>query len=155
LKHPVKNSSFIKMGIALARKGAAIKIAAMSVLRKRTNKQESKTQDSLAIIANQQEFNEQLQLVKFSQKPLMVKGRIAIDPDDTISCLGNVHAMDALIKRNVINHLLFSEGDFSFKEIIHYMQQFSPKVSFLIHARGSKSIVGSNKKNEKGFFISG
>jgi hypothetical protein len=106
-----------------------------------------------AIVSSQPRFNEVLQLVRFANPPLVIKGRIAIGPRDAESSIGKLNDISHLVERKMFNHLIFSEGDISFKECIALIESLKKKVVFLFHAKKSRSIVGSSKKNEKGIFI--
>ncbi len=80
-------------------------------------------------------------------------GRIAIGEGDTESCIGKQSDIDNLVEKKMFNHFILAEGETSFKNIIMLIKKYKGKLSFLIHAKGSRSIVGSNSKNEKGIFI--
>lgn len=148
------NDTFIRFGIAAARKFTSVKLFYKNRIQNGPAGNDAVCTNTTAILAGQQRFNEVLQLAKFSKTPLVIKGRIAIDPNDADYSIGKLKDMEHLIKKKMFNHLIFSEGDASFKEIISWAQKFKSKLLFLFHAQGSNSIVGSNKRNEKGIFIS-
>ena len=142
---------FIRIAIAAARKLASAK---RNVSNKISTGFTGNETNTAAIFASHQRFNEILQMVKFSKKPLVIRGRIAIVPDDKNISIGKLKDLDKLVKKKMFNHFILSEGDASFEEIISIVQKFKSRLFFLFHASGSNSIVGSNNKNEKGFFIS-
>ena len=149
-----KNVVLLRAGIGVARKLASARLifkAKKPVISVGSDVNHANT---VAIFASQKRFNEVIQLVKFSQEPLVIKGRIAADTGDTDPSIGKLKDMPNLIKRKTFSHFIFCEGDMTFKEIIGLAQKFRNKLFFLFHANGSRSIVGSSKKNEKGFFIS-
>jgi GT2 family glycosyltransferase len=106
-----------------------------------------------AILSGQQQFDEMIHLVKHSKIPFIIKGRITLNKNDKGVAIGKLEDIDRIIKEFAIDQLIFCEGEISFKAIIEKMQQLSPKTIFLFHANGSSSIVGSNRKNDKGIFI--
>lgn len=151
-KHSNKNRAVLYTGITCAKAFANAK----QILKNKITipKKNDDPLRTIAILANQQRFNEMLQLLKFSKKPFIIKGRIAIAEKDADPCIGRLMDMEALIKRKMFNHLVVTEGSYSFKDIITLVQKFKKEIVFLFHANESDSIVGSNNKNEKGLFIS-
>ncbi|MEJ7625500.1 MAG: glycosyltransferase family 2 protein [Ferruginibacter sp.] len=139
------------LGIAAAKKAALAKL-----LFKKNSKELSVNPElnSTGILCRQQQFNEILHLVKFSKQPVLIKGRIALDHNDPDYSIGKVNELDEIIKRKLISRVILMESEISFKEIISLVGKFKQRLTFLFHAHGSNSIVGSNKKNEKGIFIS-
>ena len=105
------------------------------------------------VIAGQKRFDEMIHLIKYSTIPLVINGRIAVDQNDSGIAIGKLEEIDSLLKKTRVNRLIFCEGELSFKTIIEKLEQFSTRSGFLFHAKGSDSIVGSNNKNDKGFFI--
>ena len=106
-----------------------------------------------AVVCGQQRFNEMIHLIKYSPVPLVVNGRIAVDKNDTGIAIGVLQNTERIIEKMVIDQLIFCEGELSYKDIIEKTEQLATKTEFLFHSKGSSSIVGSNNKNEKGFFI--
>ena len=104
-------------------------------------------------MAGQQKFNNSLQLIKHASPPVLIAGRIGIDLNDKDAAIGNINDIDACIKKNEIEQLLFCEGEISYKMIIQLTEKISGKSNLLFHANGSDCIVGSNDKNIKGVFI--
>ena len=106
-----------------------------------------------AVIADQQTFDKLLHLIRYSAKPFIIKGRIAIDNTDPGIFIGKQDNISESAKKYELNQLVFCEGALSFKKIIELIGHLSGKMNFLFHAKNSSSIVGSNSKNEKGIFI--
>lgn len=146
------NAAVMQFGIAAARRLAAAKLFFKNRGKNKVSNEAIYT-DTTAILSNQQRFNEVIQLVKFSKKSLVIKGRIAIDPRDEDSSIGKLKDIGHLVEKKMFNHLIFPEGEISFKDIISLVQKLKSKLLFLFHAKGSRSIVGSSKKNDNGFFI--
>ena len=84
---------------------------------------------------------------------MVINGRIAVDKNDKGIAIGKLEDIDQVLKRITTDQLLFCEGELSFKTIIEKLEQLSTKTGFLFHSKGSNCIVGSNSKNDKGFFI--
>lgn len=108
---------------------------------------------STAVVATQQEFNQILQLIKFASNPLTICGRIAPAEDDKEANIGNWKNIRNIVIQKKINLLLFCEGDNSYKNIIEQAQEIKLKYGFLIHGKGSNSIVESHNKNNPGIVI--
>jgi GT2 family glycosyltransferase len=106
-----------------------------------------------AIVAGQRRFDETLQLIKYANFPLVICGRISVDKNDKDFSIGKVNNLADVIKKNAIRQVVFCEGEQSFKTIIEEMQKVPSRVTVLLNAANSNSMVGSNDKNEKGFFI--
>jgi N-acetylglucosaminyl-diphospho-decaprenol L-rhamnosyltransferase len=106
-----------------------------------------------AVLCDQQQFDAVIHLLKYSKTPIVINGRIAVDDNDTGIAIGKMENTEVLINKKPLDQLVFCEGTLSFKTIIEKMQQLSGKSAFLIHAKGSGSLVGSGDKNDKGVFI--
>lgn len=106
-----------------------------------------------AIIATQNLFDEMIHLLRHAVTPPVIAGRIAISPDDTSYSLGVIEKINEVLIENKIEQLVFCEAMMSNREIIEMTEKLPSKTSFLFHAKGSTSIVGSNKKNRNGIFI--
>ncbi len=106
-----------------------------------------------AIVAGQQRFDATLQLIKYAAFPLVVCGRISVDKNDKAFSIGKVSDLAEVIKKNAIRQVVFCEGEQSFKTIIEEIQKVPSRVTVLLSAANSSSMVGSNNKNEKGIFI--
>ena len=104
-------------------------------------------------MASQHDFDKIIHLVRHSEKSIVIKGRIAIDKNDNGISLAHIDDIEGAIKKYNLSQLIFCEGEISFKLIIMLAEQLQGKLNFLFHAKSSKSIVGSNSKNHKGFFI--
>lgn len=107
----------------------------------------------LAVVAGQKRFEEMIGILKFSSKPLTIRGRIAFNKLDIGIHLGELKNLEELTKRYELDDLLFCEGTMSFAEIIETIRKHRGLLHFFIHAAGSDSIVGSNQKNENGTVI--
>ncbi len=125
-----------------------LKIKAITSLHRKKIKQ-----THIAIIADQQRFSEVIQILKHAERPFIITGRIAVDPEDNDTTIGKMEELELLIESSKIDQLLFCENGFLYKEIIKCFAEYNGKVSYLIRSNGSDSIVGSNNKNSRGVFI--
>jgi len=107
----------------------------------------------VAVIAGQQRFDAIIHLIRHSKIPLVIKGRIAVDPNDKGIALGKLEDIGQIIKASAVEQLVFCEGDISYKRIIETIEQQATKATCLFHSNNSSSIVGSNNKHTKGIFI--
>jgi hypothetical protein len=99
----------------------------------------------LFVMASPVYFNDLVQLIKFAEKPLLITGRLSA---------GN-YDMQKLVKSNGMNILLLCNDGMGISKMIQLMEGLHQQVEFLVHIKGSNSIVGSNDKNAKGIFIAG
>lgn len=123
-----------------------------SFKRKTTNQSQEKPLNT-AVAAGQEKFDACIQLVKFANPPLAIKGRIAVHSSDHGTALGRIERAKEIIRKHSIEQLIFCEGEQSFKMIIQQAEKISFETEMLFHANGSNSIVGSSNKNRRGKFI--
>jgi GT2 family glycosyltransferase len=140
----------VKASVAFSRMVAYIALFVRSMA---GNKNDSSKPVQLAVICGQEKFGNIIHLVRFSKIPMVINGRITVDANNTGSAIGKFTETAMIIKKNSLEQILFCEGELSNKTIIEKVAELSSKATFLFHAAGSESIVGSNKKNENGFFI--
>lgn len=107
----------------------------------------------IAVASGQQGFDKMIHLMKHAAFPVIIKGRIAVDKNDTGSMIGNLDTAVPNIKSLGIDQLLLCEPELEYKKIIETVQELAGHIHFLFHAGNSNSIVGSNDKNGKGIFI--
>jgi len=148
-KHSNGKQVHVKAGILAAYALARFKQSLLPV--KSGNKKSAR--NALAIVGSDDVFNEMLQLLKLSIVPFLIKGRVSHDETDANQSLGSLKELKNILTKNQITHLVFAEGDLSFKKIIGLIRQNKNEATFLIHAHNSKSIVGSSDKNTSGFYI--
>ena len=152
-KHYTKNKLtllFLKASVGFSKLVAFV----MLLLKKTVGiKQQSNKPLQTIIIAGQERFDQMIHLIKHAAIPVIVTGRVAVDKDDKGVALSTMDNMEACIRENNIDLLIFCEGILSFKAIIDIMESLALKTDFLFHADNSSSIVGSSNKNSKGLFI--
>ena len=113
----------------------------------------SRKASSLIIVAGHQRFNEMIQLIKFSKKPFVISGRITATHSDNELANGNLKNLATVIKKEKINYVLFCQQEMSYFMIIDLFMKYRSQSRFLIHSLNCGSIIGSNKKDEKGIII--
>lgn len=104
------------------------------------------------VAATQQECDDCLQLIKYALPPVPLVGRVAVTSPDNTS-IGNITDIEKWISNKNIRQIIFYRHTLSYKQIIHAAEKINGRLNMLFHAEGSSSIVGSNDKNSKGFFI--
>ncbi len=144
--YPTKRATLFLMTEAIA---ASKWLAA---LRKGDPTVATKKDLATAIVANQPVFTQCVQMVQHASPAVLLAGRISLQKD-TESAIGTVDTIKESVRKHKIDQIIFCEGDLSFRDIILQVQQLKGKASFLFHAAGSNSIVGSNNKNARGIFI--
>ena len=152
-KHYKKNKGvFLCMNLAI-RSGRFVAAARLFFKKLFSNNLNPAAPLNTVIMAGQQVFDKMLHLVRHSENPVTVIGRIAVDEKDAGVLIGRKNAAMDIIKKYKPDQLIYCEDELSFKEIIRSARELSGKTNFLFHAKNSRSIVGSSSKNEKGFFI--
>ncbi len=58
-----------------------------------------------------------------------------------------------LVLLNTPDEIIFAYGTFSYKEIIHYMQELPKSITFSIYSGKAQSIVGSDSKKSNGYIL--
>ena len=148
-KHGAPNSKNLRLILLAIRANKAL-----AGMKKRSKiKQPSKHGLMTAIVASQQVFTECVSLVKHASLPVLLVGRIAPEPRDKQTAIGDVTRLKETITVNKVEQVIFCEADLSFQKIIHAVETNRGKASFLFHGKGSQSIVGSNDKNNTGLFM--
>lgn len=109
--------------------------------------------ESIIIAGSQNSFNEMIQLIKHSSKPYVIAGRVAVNNEDEGIASCTISTIAALVKENNIDNVLFCEKDLSNSAIINLTMELKGTTKFLFHSNNSHSIIGSNKKDRKGIFI--
>lgn len=104
---------------------------------------------NIAIVANLESFPHLENLLLTSNEKINIKFKLPVASE-------SVELKDLLFDVNTdsVNHILFSEGNLSFKKIITFIERNNVLYKFLFHAYKSNSMVWSDNKNEKGNFIS-
>jgi N-acetylglucosaminyl-diphospho-decaprenol L-rhamnosyltransferase len=107
------------------------------------------------IVAKEEEYDEVVSLLKKAGVKLSITARV--EPGNSIKStksIGTVNMLPSLIKKYSIEEIIFCEKDMSFKEIINSIELYQKeKVTYMFHASGSSSIVGSDNKNTPGIFM--
>ena len=148
---------FMLLAITASQALASLKLFILKIFT--GGKQKNKIYNT-TVAASHKEFNDLIHLLKYAAPAVFICGRVAVNEYDKNYCIGNLKNKKGLLNKTKIDQLVFCEGTLSFKSIIQQLQDFrgfrgvSNKFRFLFHAAGSRSIVGSGKKNTKGVFIS-
>jgi N-acetylglucosaminyl-diphospho-decaprenol L-rhamnosyltransferase len=106
------------------------------------------------IVATEKGYHQVIDLLKKAGIKLNVSARIELHHSENSTALGSITRLSSLIKKYSIKEVIFCEEAMSFKNIIATVEQHpSVETSYMFHAVGSHSIVGSNDKNSSGTFI--
>lgn len=101
------------------------------------------------IAANQQEYENTLQLMTDAGLRERVVGRISVNETDT-GAIGHWKKTRQLADVFSFNEIIFCAGTLSFRNIIDALQQMPRNVTAKFHCIGSQSIVGSDSKDLSG-----
>lgn len=104
------------------------------------------------VVGSSEEYEEVIQLMNDAGLEERVIGRIAVDENDA-NAIGHWSKREML--RSVpFREIIFCEGTFSFKNVIEALTHAGKGIKIKIHAAGSRSIVGSDSKDESGEALS-
>ncbi|MEY4703011.1 MAG: hypothetical protein RIR96_908 [Bacteroidota bacterium] len=124
------------------------KVSAISFKKNKSDFSEKKTgemEKAMLIVANQQHFNEMLQMLKESPEPICITGRVASMETDNDPCSGHLDQLNEILTSTHSNTVLFCESpELSYYRIIEAMKSNCGSASFLIHSEFSSSIIGSS-----------
>lgn len=108
---------------------------------------------STAVLAGQERFTQMVHLLKYAQPPVLLVGRIAVDPMDEYSAICALSHLSSCIREKQVKQVVLCQGELSFATIIAEVDKVKVPVCFLFHAAGSGSIVGSPQSNSRGIVI--
>lgn len=146
--HSVWKKAVMNLAIGLGRT-----VAKMRLMYMRRGEKRSELPSAVAIVSTQDEFSNLVHLVKHARPPVTIQGRVAVNLDEQQNAIGVIDDLPILADKG-IHHFILSEGSLSFREIITGVDRFAGKCSFMFHAKGSLSIVGSDDRDSRGFVIS-
>jgi GT2 family glycosyltransferase len=105
------------------------------------------------IVASQPEYEITVQLMKDAGLHERILGRVAVVENDTTG-IGYWEKIKMLSPAILFREVIFCEGTLSFSNIIEGIQQLPRHCSIKFHAAGSRSIVGSDSKDNSGEAVS-
>ena len=118
-----------------------------------TSSKQKEEHANTLIIGSAKEYDEVAQLMKDAGMQEKILGRVAVSENDT-SAIGYWSKLDMLSQAVPFREVVFCEGVLSFKNIIGALQKSGGKIKVKIHAAGSRSIVGSDSKENSGEAVS-
>ena len=141
-------SFFIKVAIGLKIADNNLKKVLAFFITK--NKNSGQNSIPTLIVADEQDYHLMINSLKYSLIKLHIIGRIECENKDSLQTIGNISDLPKIILAHQIKKIIFCINPYLIKEIISVIQNVEPAVNFSFHYKGSKSIVGSNNKNEGG-----
>ncbi len=105
------------------------------------------------VVASEKDF---FTVTEFMQKAGMqerVLGRINNNSEQAGNTLGGIHQLPQLIKRYPVKEVIFCEDGLSFAAIISIIQELPEGIRNKFHASGSSSIIGSDRKQVSGNYV--
>lgn len=105
-----------------------------------------------AVITSQPYLTSIIKLIQRAPNPLMIHGRVSAKLDDNDYAIAYIDDIPELVNKG-ITHFLLSTDVLTYDDIIRNVQNYRNCGSFLFHAHGSCSIIGSEDKNKRGITI--
>ena len=141
-------SFFIKIAIGLKIADNNLKKAFSFFITK--NKNLGQRSIPTLVVADEQDYLLINDSLKNDVIKLHILGRIDGEKKQQPSIIGHIANLPKILLAHQIERIIFCINTYSIKEIITIIQNLQPAVNFSFHYKGSKSIVGSNNKNEGG-----
>ena len=122
----------------------------LRVLHRRLFRRETAKVGAIAVVGSQSEMMRLTPIIANVANRRLV-GRIhpLMDGDNQES-LGALSELDQIVRYHDISELIFCLNDISSQEIMRWMTQLGPRISYKMAPQESMSIVGSKSKNEPG-----
>ncbi len=102
------------------------------------------------IIAGVEEYAATAKLMRDTEYPLQLFGRISNGSDKEIDALSNRSHLSETLYQSGIQEVVFGMNDLTYKEVFAMMQQCGAAYEYKIHLDGSKGFVGSNSRHTSG-----
>jgi len=109
---------------------------------------------NMLVLASNASLNDLVRIVPYAPRPICISGRVYADPADQSYAVGGFHELDQLAQRTGSDMILFCIGDIQAGRMIEWMEKRPGKYEYLMHYRGSRSLVGSSHKDKKGWQVS-
>ncbi len=133
-------SFFLNAGIGLSSRLATPK--------KRVMAQKTST---LAILANDNTFQQVVHQLKFADPPVFLAGRVSIQDEPGALC--SLSRLRECLRKKEFDTLLVCCEDIGFDSAINILHQYKRKLEFLFHPGGGSAIVGSTDRDLQGRVI--
>jgi GT2 family glycosyltransferase len=109
--------------------------------------------DSSVVAGTEEEFAEVVSLLGSASPQRKILGRVAVNGGSE-KALGSLENLPALTSTIPFRELIFCQGHLAFSDIIAQLQKIPADVRARIHSSGSRSIVGSDSKDQSGQAVS-
>ena len=141
----------LRFSRALILLGSIWTISSLTMIRYVLNIFNASNQQSkrIGIVAEKDEFNRILQIIKNTHPKIKVIGQINTIKKDTGS-LGNIQQLKEILKIHKLNELIFSAKDVNADEIMKNMSNMSNNLSIKISPSESTFVIGSNSIHTQG-----
>ncbi|HTN46924.1 MAG TPA: glycosyltransferase [Flavipsychrobacter sp.] len=101
------------------------------------------------IVANEREYADTADLMKITNYPLQLFGRVSINQDES-EALSDFGEIKGTLYQAGVQEVIFCADDISYSQIFRLMQQCGKEYEYKIHISGSKGFVGSNSRHTSG-----
>lgn len=113
----------------------------------------AKKEDSTAVAGSEEEYEEVVSLLRSASPGRRIIGRVAVN-GSSAKALGHIDNLDQVSSAIAFRELILCKGQLSFSEIIKRVQELPREIQARIHTSGSRSIVGSDSKDQSGESVS-
>jgi len=141
--------------------GIALALVLMNIMRRlfiglgylETGDENEERQQTI-IVSGEKDFIVISEILKKAGMDKRVLGRVNNYEEDVSASLGNIEQLPNLVIKYPVKEIIFCENGLTYKEIIQAIKNMPAGVRNKFHASGSKSLVGSDSKNETGDYVS-
>jgi hypothetical protein len=106
------------------------------------------------IAGTESEFDEVLMLLENAGMQERVLGRIETATDQKNETMGKLDEITGLLRKYPVKEIIFCQGSLTYKKIIEAIQFLPKRTHFKIYTSCTNTLIGSEKKNATGKFIS-
>lgn len=124
----------------------------LSFLRKGTFVIDEPTQNNLVIVGDLVESERVMKLLYNAQVDVNFIGTVSPfeEAEETKYFLGSIRQMKEIVQIYKVTEIIFCSKDLSSEQVIYWMTQLGPEISYKTVPEESISIIGSNSKNSAG-----
>ena len=115
---------------------------------------ESEERRQTIVVSGEKDFIAITEILKKAGLDKRVLGRVNNYEEDASVSLGSIEQLPKLVIKYPVKEIIFCENGLTYKEILHSIKGLPAGVRNKFHASGSKSIIGSDSRNESGDYVS-
>ena len=113
----------------------------------------TREEDSTVIAGTEEEYREVVELLRSATPQRKILGRVAVNGSSE-KALGSIENLSSLTSAIPFRELVFCKGYLTYTDVIFQLQKLPGDIQARLHTSGSRSIVGSDSKDQSGQAVS-